>query len=115
MQFQAGYRRECNYYDSHVLPWACESLRFILVYAGTVGHPVGLMANYFALNKLPNWALRRYRVDIAPDEDRTSERVQLLRVHREQLGGYLFDGTVLFTINALTSPQVIYSDLILTF
>jgi len=48
--------------------------------------------------------LYQYRVDIAPDEDRTQIRKALLREHREALGFYLFDGTVLFTPNRY--PQV---------
>lgn len=72
---------------------------------GKGGDPVGLLANYFKLSRTPDWTLRRYRVDIQPEEDRTRERQNLLRVHREILGGYLFDGTVLYTINPITSVQ----------
>lgn len=72
---------------------------------GTKGTMLKLVANYFPLKKVPDWSLRLYRVDIAPDEDRTSERKFLLKAHKDKLGGYLFDGTVLYTTRSLTSPQ----------
>ena len=68
--------------------------------------PIRLMANYFKINTVPDWALRQYRVDIAPEEDRTFIRKKLLGMHRERLQGYLFDGTVLYTSRPLTSKQV---------
>lgn len=71
------------------------------------GGPMKLRANYFKIRTVTDWGLRRYRVDIAPEEDRTFIRKKLLAIHSPLLGGYLFDGTVLFTINPLTSPQVI--------
>ncbi|KAK3930405.1 Piwi-like protein Siwi [Frankliniella fusca] len=63
------------------------------------------MANYFRIQTVPGWVLHQYRVDIAPDEDRTSTRRFLLRAHRQLLRGYLFDGTVLYTAERLTTPQ----------
>lgn len=72
---------------------------------GSEGDPVGLLANYFRLTETPDWALLRYRVDIQPEEDLTHRRKNLLRVHKDFLGGYLFDGTVLYTINRITGPQ----------
>ncbi|KAJ1526745.1 hypothetical protein ONE63_008324 [Megalurothrips usitatus] len=72
---------------------------------GSTGEPIGLLANYFRIQTVPDWALHQYRVDIAPEEDRTGERKFLLRAHRDKLGGHLFDGTVLYTTNRITSPQ----------
>lgn len=69
------------------------------------------MANYFLIKTVPNWALRQYRVDIAPEEDRTFIRKKLLGMHRERLGGYLFDGTVLYTSSPITGPQVQYCEI----
>lgn len=63
------------------------------------------MANYFRIQTVPGWVLHQYRVDIAPEEDRTSTRRFLLRAHRQLLKGYLFDGTVLYTAERLTTPQ----------
>jgi len=44
-----------------------------------------------------NWCLYQYRVDFSPEEDRISTKRGLLGQHRERLGGYLFDGTMLFS------------------
>jgi aubergine-like protein len=35
-------------------------------------------------------------VDFAPDEERTIIRKALLRNHRATLGGYIFDGTLMY-------------------
>ena len=64
---------------------------------GSYGDKVKLAANYFKLIKHTDWALYQYRVDFSPEEDRTFMRKSLLRAHKEVLGGYIFDGTVLFT------------------
>lgn len=69
---------------------------------GNLGSPCSVTANYFKIKTLPNWSLQQYRVDIAPEEDRTHERRNLLRAHREMIGFYIFDGTVLYTANRLT-------------
>uniref|UniRef100_A0A224X701 Putative translation initiation factor 2c eif-2c n=1 Tax=Panstrongylus lignarius TaxID=156445 RepID=A0A224X701_9HEMI len=77
---------------------------------GTSGVPVTLRSNYFKLQTHTDWALYQYRVDFAPDEDRTGCRKGLLRVHKDILGPYMFDGTVLFTMKRLESdPLELYS------
>lgn len=49
-----------------------------------------------------DWTLYQYRVDFAPEEDRTGAKRKMLRdATASILGGYLFDGTVLFTPNRL--------------
>lgn len=75
---------------------------------GTLGKAVQLQANYFKLKSRPDWCLYQYRVDIAPDEDRTIVRKALLRTHKATIGGYMFDGTLLYTSNPL--PQVCSSN-----
>ncbi|XP_054007565.1 piwi-like protein Siwi isoform X1 [Hylaeus anthracinus] len=65
---------------------------------GTSGSPVNLQSNYFKLLTTTDWCLYQYRVDFAPEEDRTMVRKGLLKLHKEALGGaYVFDGTVLYT------------------
>lgn len=64
------------------------------------------VVNYFRLRTVPTWVLHQYRVDIAPEEERTGTRKYLLRSHQERLGGYIFDGTVLYTQSRLTTQQV---------
>ncbi|KAK9512948.1 hypothetical protein O3M35_001250 [Rhynocoris fuscipes] len=68
---------------------------------GTSGTPVTLTANYFKLVNHTDWALYQYRVDFSPEEDRTVKRKALLKIHKDVLGGYVFDGTVLFVSNRL--------------
>ncbi|KAG7210785.1 hypothetical protein KM043_012278 [Ampulex compressa] len=68
---------------------------------GMAGSGVLLQSNYFKLLSMPDWCLYQYRVDFAPEEDRTAVRKGLLRLHKETLGAYIFDGTVLYTSNRL--------------
>ncbi|CAH0714406.1 unnamed protein product, partial [Brenthis ino] len=78
---------------------------------GKTGTPLDLCANYFNVETTPNWSLYQYHVDIQPEEDSTGVRKALLRVHQKTLGGYLFDGTVLYTVNRLhPDPLELYSD-----
>ncbi|KAK7869731.1 hypothetical protein R5R35_011798 [Gryllus longicercus] len=70
---------------------------------GSTGQRVMLTANYYKLETHTDWCLYQYRVDFSPDEDRTQIRKALLRNHRSSLGGYIFDGTVMFTSHRLTS------------
>ncbi|XP_034253131.1 piwi-like protein Siwi [Thrips palmi] len=70
---------------------------------GNAGNPSPLTANYFKLTSITDWTLHQYRVDIAPEEDRTFERKKLLKVHQTKIGGYIFDGTVLYSSSRLTT------------
>jgi aubergine-like protein len=56
-----------------------------------------LLSNYFPITSYTNWCLYQYRVDFNPEEDRIGTKRGLLAQHRERLGGYLFDGTMLFS------------------
>lgn len=76
---------------------------------GISGTPLDVIANYFTVETTPQWRLYQYRVDISPDEDSTGVRKALLRVHKNTLGGYLFDGTVLYTVKKIEA-QEFYSD-----
>jgi len=53
-----------------------------------------------------NWCLYQYSVDFAPPEDRTAVRKGLLRQCREQLGAYIFDGSVLYTSSRLPEVKI---------
>lgn len=77
---------------------------------GTFGTTVRLSSNYFKLLQQTNWCLYQYRVDIAPDEDRTLVKKALFRrAAREVLPGYIFDGTVMYTSNKLNpDPMELY-------
>ncbi|XP_039277685.1 piwi-like protein Siwi [Nilaparvata lugens] len=65
---------------------------------GVTGQKVVCTANYFAIETKADWHLYQYRVDFNPEEDRTMVKRALLSNHRAQLGGgFVFDGTMLFT------------------
>ncbi|XP_062128728.1 protein aubergine-like isoform X1 [Drosophila sulfurigaster albostrigata] len=68
----------------------------LLTKMGTTGKPITVQTNYFKFLKCPNWSLYQYRVDFSPDVDNTFLRQGLLREHSNILGGYIFDGSVLF-------------------
>ncbi|XP_050437858.1 piwi-like protein Siwi [Adelges cooleyi] len=74
---------------------------------GFSGTELKLLANYFPLtaiatNKgLTQWEVYQYRVDFDPEEDRIAVKRSLLAQHRQIFGGYLFDGTMLFTSSRL--------------
>lgn len=70
--------------------------------------PVELITNYFPITSYANWALYQYRVDFYPEEDFIRTKKKLLNQHHEYLGGYLFDGTMLF------SPKKFNPDVSLT-
>ncbi|XP_047364611.1 piwi-like protein Siwi [Vespa velutina] len=76
---------------------------------GIFGTPVILRANYFKLPSTTNWTLFQYRVDFAPEEDHTLIRKALLRNHKEKLGAYIFDGTVLYTSHRLPEKMDLLS------
>ncbi|XP_076679730.1 aubergine isoform X3 [Andrena cerasifolii] len=76
---------------------------------GTTGNPVTLQANYFKLPATTDWCLYQYRVDFAPEEDRTVVRKGLLRLHKEKVGAYVFDGTVLYTSKRIPDEIELWS------
>ncbi|XP_037033212.1 protein aubergine-like isoform X2 [Bradysia coprophila] len=63
---------------------------------GTSGQPVTLLTNYFRLLKQPDWQLYQYRVDFSPPVELRGLRNRLIFEQKAVLGGYLFDGTLLF-------------------
>lgn len=75
------------------------TLKFFLGQAGT---PVKLTANYFPILTHTDWNLFQYRVDFAPEEDRTHVKKGLFRnATMDLLSGYLFDGSMMFTSRRL--------------
>lgn len=67
--------------------------------------PVTLKSNYFPITSYTKWVLYQYRVDFNPEEDLMSSKRQLLYLHKTRLGGYLFDGTMLFSATKY-NPEV---------
>lgn len=61
---------------------------------GTSGQAITCEANYFRLKHTPTWRIFQYRVDFQPDVEDIRHRRYLLS--RLNLGGFLFDGTMIF-------------------
>ncbi|XP_036145933.1 piwi-like protein Siwi [Monomorium pharaonis] len=68
---------------------------------GTSGEHTMLQSNHFKLPTVPNWRLYQYRVDFEPEEMRTFIRKGMLKLHKDKVGPYIFDGTVLYTSTRL--------------
>lgn len=58
-----------------------------------------LRANYFELISTGKWCLYQYRVDFSPEDDNTGRKKRLMRDGMRNVipGGYLFDGSLMFT------------------
>jgi aubergine-like protein len=56
-----------------------------------------LLSNYFPIKTYTNWTLYQYRVDFNPKEEKVMVRRGLLSNHKDFLGAYLFDGTMLIS------------------
>jgi len=72
---------------------------FLLYFSiGTAtGQPIQLIANYFPITTYPNWSLYQYRVNFSPVQEKINIKRGLLSAHKEVLGSYIFDGTMLFS------------------
>lgn len=68
---------------------------------GLTGECVPLTTNYFKLDKKPEWALYQYRVDFSPTLELRGLRNRMIFEQKKTLGGYLFDGTVLYITRKL--------------
>ncbi|XP_037027554.1 protein aubergine-like isoform X2 [Bradysia coprophila] len=63
---------------------------------GKTGQVVSLTTNHFRLIKRPDWQLYQYRVDFSPLIELQGFMNKLIKEQKAHLGGYLFDGTILF-------------------
>lgn len=74
---------------------------------GKVGTPITLQANYYRLLTKPTWRIFQYHVDFSPHIELRRVRGGMLSEHRETLGGYLYDGTKLFTSCKLSEERTV--------
>lgn len=79
--------------------------KHIVTKQGVSGQAVSLQTNYFCVTKTPQWNVYQYRVDFLPEIDLSRIRRGVLSEHKQHFGGYIFDGTVLFTTKALADKQ----------
>ena len=68
---------------------------------GSSGRVIKLSANYFSLNKSPEFDLVQYRVDLVPDVEVTMIRKAILREQKSTLGEFLFDGSTMYLTRKL--------------
>lgn len=73
---------------------------------GTTGTPMNLTANYFKMLLTKDWDIFQYRVDFNPDIEDVRLKKALLRREKEQIGGNLFDGTMIFTCKRITVGEI---------
>jgi len=76
---------------------------FVIFSIGTGGQHIQLLSNYFPITTYTNWSLYQYRVDFKPEQDRIHIKRGLLSAHKEFLGAYIFDGTMMFSRKKLES------------
>lgn len=79
----------------------------IIVKTGHSGEPVMLNANYFQLLRKPTWTIYQYHVEFKPEIELSSLRRYLIATQKDFLGGYLFDGTMLFLTRHLENTPVV--------
>jgi len=65
-----------------------------------------LQSNHFKLPTVPDWNLYMFRIDFEPEETRTFVRKGLLKLHKDKVGPYIFDGTVLYTVTRLPDVSI---------
>lgn len=80
----------------------------VLSKKGETGRPIRLQANYFQLMTHTNWCLYQYRVDFAPEDDRTRVKKELFKLAAADVltTGYIFDGSMMFTTRRLPQSPV---------
>ncbi|XP_058838219.1 protein aubergine-like [Topomyia yanbarensis] len=75
---------------------------------GKSGKPTLLTTNYFRVTRKENESIFQYRVDFNPPVETDRTMKSLIYNLKPVLGGYLFDGTQLFTRHKLRSEEVEY-------
>lgn len=73
---------------------------------GQTGKALNLKANYFKMLLNKDWDIFQYRVDFNPEIEDVRLKKALLRRERTQIGGNLFDGTMIFTCKRITIGDI---------
>lgn len=67
---------------------------------GRAGNKVQLETNYYRLNKMPAWLICQYSVEFVPEQSLSKKSEIMLQYKNSlQLGGYAFDGTMLYLMS----------------
>lgn len=73
---------------------------------GTSGIPCVLQTNYFRVLRKEDERIFQYRVDFEPTVESSKQMSGLIFNLKPTIGGYLFDGTQIFTRNKLCSDEI---------
>ena len=70
---------------------------------GTFGIPIQLAANYFGFKAKPNFLIYKYRVDFNDEvlEEQMLVKKKLVAQHNQILPQYIFDGSMIFSVERL--------------
>lgn len=71
------------------------------------GERVKLSANFFRLPQLPNWCIYKYHTTFEPECLMARLRNAMIAQHKEQIGGFLFDGIQLFVTRELPETNLV--------
>lgn len=75
---------------------------------GTSGRQVMLQTNYFRVVRKEDERIFQYRVDFTPTVESNKQMSSLIFSIKDMLGGYLFDGTQLFSRSKLCNEEITY-------
>lgn len=64
-----------------------------------------MIANYFRVVRAPKWNLNTYHVEFRPELEIRGVKQRLVREQQGLFGGYIFDGTRIFTTTRLDMPN----------
>lgn len=76
---------------------------------GRTGKEIVLQTNYFKVMRHEDERLFLYRVDFTPPIETRKGQNSIMYTLKPQIGGYLFDGTQLFTRNKLCDEEIEYT------
>ena len=77
-------------------------------FSGSGGNPIQVFTNYFSIKKAADWNILQYRVDFNPAEDDTKKKKILVK-RNQNLKNYIFDGTMLFTVDRFAQDPLVFS------
>ncbi|XP_055592753.1 protein piwi-like isoform X3 [Uranotaenia lowii] len=73
---------------------------------GSMGRQIMVKTNYFRIVRKDDENIFQYRVDFDPTVESSKQMSGLIFTIKDHIGGYLFDGSQLFTRNKLTNDAI---------
>lgn len=72
------------------------------------GYRVPLSVNFFRLAKLPEWSIYKYHTTFEPECLLAPLKNAMIAQHKDQIGGFLFDGVQLFVTHELSDEVTVF-------